>query len=297
MVPFGLDWFVQAGHGGNGNRNCTLVEDATLDTSGLSVCRWLWSDHDLAEHASRSGGPIEPRAIFFLALFRPQSEHGRWQAIQQYQYPLPGISQRQVGPAAVHGRGVGGRRSRAHLHVGDHGSDACRHQSPETAEERGLQRSAMPMVWRSGSTASIAVIPTPVAAPRISGIARFPAVRTAAARTGTLRPPSSMAPAVPGPHQNRGRAEVDGRYHPDASYYVPAHLERAGPFNPNGNNGFNVESPARLQHCHRAPGGLRLRDPARSRCLLRPWRVLPGAQRLPRPTTSRTAQRGTFGQG
>ena len=29
--------------------------------------------------------------------------------------------------------------------------------------------------------------------------------------------------------------------HPDGSYYVPAHLERAGPFNPNGNNGFNVE--------------------------------------------------------
>ena len=30
-------------------------------------------------------------------------------------------------------------------------------------------------------------------------------------------------------------------FHGDASYYVPAHLERAGPFNPNGNNGFNVE--------------------------------------------------------
>ncbi len=29
---FGLDWFVQAGHGGNGNRNCTLVEDDTLST-------------------------------------------------------------------------------------------------------------------------------------------------------------------------------------------------------------------------------------------------------------------------
>ena len=29
---------------------------------------------------------------------------------------------------------------------------------------------------------------------------------------------------------------------PQTSYYVPAHLERAGPFNPNGNNGFNVES-------------------------------------------------------
>src|SRR5690349_23618538 len=31
-TPWGLDWFVQAGHGGNGNRNCTLVEDETLST-------------------------------------------------------------------------------------------------------------------------------------------------------------------------------------------------------------------------------------------------------------------------
>src|SRR5688572_29822789 len=31
-TPWGLDWFVQAGHGGNGNRNCTLAEDATLAT-------------------------------------------------------------------------------------------------------------------------------------------------------------------------------------------------------------------------------------------------------------------------
>jgi hypothetical protein len=30
-------------------------------------------------------------------------------------------------------------------------------------------------------------------------------------------------------------------FHPDSSYYVPAHLERAGPFNPTGNNGFNIE--------------------------------------------------------
>ena len=30
-------------------------------------------------------------------------------------------------------------------------------------------------------------------------------------------------------------------FHPKGSYYVPAHIERAGPFNPIGNNGFNVE--------------------------------------------------------
>ncbi|HLL11790.1 MAG TPA: hypothetical protein VK570_12070, partial [Rubrivivax sp.] len=31
-TPWGLDWFVQAGHGGTGNRNCTLAEDASLAT-------------------------------------------------------------------------------------------------------------------------------------------------------------------------------------------------------------------------------------------------------------------------
>ena len=31
-TPWGLDWFVQSGHGGNGNRNCTLAEDASLAT-------------------------------------------------------------------------------------------------------------------------------------------------------------------------------------------------------------------------------------------------------------------------
>ena len=30
-------------------------------------------------------------------------------------------------------------------------------------------------------------------------------------------------------------------FHPDTRYSVPAHLERAGPFHPDGNNGFNVE--------------------------------------------------------
>jgi hypothetical protein len=29
-------------------------------------------------------------------------------------------------------------------------------------------------------------------------------------------------------------------HHPNGSYYVPSHLERAGPFNPDGNNGYNI---------------------------------------------------------
>src|SRR5262245_42255111 len=38
-TPWGLDWFVQAGHGGNGNRNCTLVEDESLATPAYPVVK------------------------------------------------------------------------------------------------------------------------------------------------------------------------------------------------------------------------------------------------------------------
>ena len=38
-TPWGLDWFVQAGHGGNGNRNCQLVEDASLATPAYPFIR------------------------------------------------------------------------------------------------------------------------------------------------------------------------------------------------------------------------------------------------------------------
>ena len=38
-VAWSLDWFVQAGHGGSGNRNCTLVEDASLATPLIPPCR------------------------------------------------------------------------------------------------------------------------------------------------------------------------------------------------------------------------------------------------------------------
>ena len=44
-TPWGLDWFVQAGHGGSGNRNCTLAEDATLATPADRKSTRLNSSH------------------------------------------------------------------------------------------------------------------------------------------------------------------------------------------------------------------------------------------------------------
>ena len=55
-TPWGLDWFVQAGHGGNGNRNCTLVEDATLATPAYPL-RIRPTAHALGPHTTWEATP------------------------------------------------------------------------------------------------------------------------------------------------------------------------------------------------------------------------------------------------
>ena len=45
-----LDWFVQSGHGGNGTKNCTLVEDASLGTPAYP--------YDASKNPSPLGPPV-----------------------------------------------------------------------------------------------------------------------------------------------------------------------------------------------------------------------------------------------
>ena len=79
-TPWGLDWFVQAGHGGSGNRNCQLVEDATLATpaypfiSGVGpTTTWVTSGVVPKGNVSGSGA---------------NQNMWRWQSLQEFQYPL-----------------------------------------------------------------------------------------------------------------------------------------------------------------------------------------------------------------
>src|SRR5262249_50094415 len=80
-TPWGLDWFVQAGHGGTGNRNCQLVEDATLSTpvypfvSGVGP-NTTWVDSGVTVKGDVSGGTGSGRNMW------------RWQSLQEFQYPL-----------------------------------------------------------------------------------------------------------------------------------------------------------------------------------------------------------------
>src|SRR5688572_12067213 len=79
-TPWGLDWFVQAGHGGSGNRNCTLVEDATLSTPAYPFItgqgpQTRWEASGVIPQVDVSGTS-------------PNRNMWRWQSLQQFQYPL-----------------------------------------------------------------------------------------------------------------------------------------------------------------------------------------------------------------
>src|SRR5262245_63059357 len=76
-TPWGLDWFVQAGHGGNGNRNCTLVEDATLSTPAYPFVQGqgpgtFWVDSN-----------VTPKGD--VTVTNGKQNMWRWQSIQEFQ--------------------------------------------------------------------------------------------------------------------------------------------------------------------------------------------------------------------
>lgn len=80
-TPWGLDWFVQAGHGGNGFRNCTLAEDATLDSPAYPFVdgkgpTTTWEQSGVTIKGDVSKDSSGARNMW------------RWQSIQEFQYPL-----------------------------------------------------------------------------------------------------------------------------------------------------------------------------------------------------------------
>ncbi len=88
-TPWGLDWFVQAGHGGSGNRNCTLAEDESLATPAYPVV------------ISPTGTLQGPATTWLNTNVNPPIEikgnvsgsgnnrnMWRWQSLQEFQYPI-----------------------------------------------------------------------------------------------------------------------------------------------------------------------------------------------------------------
>ncbi|WP_293375094.1 hypothetical protein [Nevskia sp.] len=244
---YGLDWFVQAGHGGSGNRNCTLAEDESLATPAYPFVAGqgpstTWLNSGVTVKGNVTGGAGNNRNMW------------RWQSVQEFQYPQTEYF------AALQNRPL--------------------FMGIETVVP-GHEHTSMAVI--TGQVpAAIATTPLPVAPPyaplgNANALAQweycFDRNDTDTSRGNTLPQPSTEGNnwncSVPGsanagdPNWNatgqkliplagpgvgtRGAQKtIEGirwmaAFHPNGSYYVPAHLERAGPFNPDGNNGFNVE--------------------------------------------------------
>jgi hypothetical protein len=237
-TPWGLDWFVQAGHGGNGNRNCTLVEDATLATPAYPFVMGqgpgtTWVNSGVTPKGDLSGSGAT-RNMW------------RWQSIQEFQYPLiEYLNAFKNLPLFLGIESVvaGHEHSSMSVITGQIPAALDTVVLPTTPGYTALGSGTALAQWEycfdrgdtdlsrgAGNAWDCSVPGSPNAMDPNWNATGQKLVPAGGAGTG-----------------NRGHAKTleaikwMASFHPDTSYYVPAHLERAGVFNPDGNNGFNVE--------------------------------------------------------
>lgn len=248
-TPWGLDWFVQAGHGGNGNRNCTLVEDATLDTPVYPYV----AGQGPTTTWSASIGSANLKGLNAAS----SGNMWRWQSIQEYQYPvLEYLAKLKNLPLFIGLESVVAGHEHTSMSV-------ITGQMPAA-----LDNAPLPTVPGSQSGASWAqAVGNATALAQWSycfdrgdtDTSRGAANQWNCSVTGSLNAADPLWNAtaqklmISGSGVGSGIG-TKGHYKtvealkwmnenaPTGSYYVPAHLERAGPFNPDGNNGFNIES-------------------------------------------------------
>jgi len=246
-TPWGLDWFVQAGHGGSGNRNCTLVEDASLSSEPYPYVEGLgptttWANSIGAAAVKGNTGSSDGSSTTPLAS-QANPSMWRWQSVQSFQYPVTEYfsAQRNVpvfiglesvvaghehtSMSVVSGQVVGKSGAigpGSYVPVGDANALAqwsyCFDRN-DTDNSRGGANN-----WDCS----------------VPGIdySNNPDWKPNAAK---LFPAGGPGTGVRGHQKTVDALKWMASYHPYTSYYVPAHLERAGPFNPDGNNGFNIE--------------------------------------------------------
>ena len=251
-TAWGLDWFVQAGHGGNGNRNCSLVEDESLATSAYPFVSGkgpttTWADSIGKSNLKGLNGGTGGDGNMW-----------RWQSLQEVQYQvLEHLSELRNQPL------IQGMESVVAGH--EHTS-----MSIITGQMPYGSQTAVPL-----NVTGYTPLGGYVAAGNATALAQwsycFDRGDTDTSRgniTGTttgnnwncsvtgsanasnaswnstaqkLMPASGTGTGDRGHYKTVEAVKWMKENHPNGSYYVPAHLERAGPFNPDGNNGFNIE--------------------------------------------------------
>lgn len=238
---FGLDWFVQAGHGGNGNRNCTLVEDATLGTPAYPFIEGkgpttTWENSGITPKGDVSGTT-------------PNRNMWRWQALKEYSYPvieylnayknLPlflGIE--TVAPGHEH--------TSMSVITGQIPASLDASKLPTTPGYAPVGNANALAQWEycfdrnDTDTSRGAENGWDCAVPGSANEAD-PMWNAKAAKLVQTGSGAGSGRGIQGHHKTVEALKWMAALHGDASYYVPAHLERAGQFTPDGDQGFNVE--------------------------------------------------------
>lgn len=248
--PWGLDWFVQAGHGGTGNRNCTLVEDASLSTPAYPFVEGQgpttsWSNSIGAANLKGVGGGVGGTGNMW-----------RWQSLQEYQYPVVeylAALKNQPLFLGLESVVAGHEHSSMSVITGQMPVSVDTASLPTTPGYTPLGNANALAQWSycfdrndtdtsRGNTTGSAVGNNWNCA--VTGSANA-ADASWNATAQKLIPTGSGVGSGLGTKGHLKTLEAlkwMKEFHPRASYYVPAHLERAGPFNPDGNNGFNIEN-------------------------------------------------------
>jgi hypothetical protein len=238
---FGLDWFAQAGHGGNSPRNCTLAEDPfepvkpalnltvppTIPSSGQASGdgkgpNQLWINTLPGGAADIKGDSVLSSGVRSM---------WRWQMIQEYVYPVIEQESRARNKPIFVGleQNVPGHEHTSMSILDGQLPDSGTGNASALAQfEYCFDRSDTD-TSRGGANQWDCSVPGSAN----NGLVD-PAAKKIKVAAGTGSGTAGHVKTVEG-------VKWMGAKFPNTSYYVPAHLERPGSFNPNGNNGFNIE--------------------------------------------------------
>jgi hypothetical protein len=246
---FNLDWFVQADHGGSSTRNCTLAEDpfepvapaAGLTSSasgpyppntypgggqpaatGKGPNRTWESTLPNGRAGIKGSGTATPKAMW------------RWQEIKEFQYPLAesesrarrkpiwiGVEQNAPGHEHASTTVLAGQLPWPSTAAGGNAALQAQYEycfdRSDTDTSRGAENQWDCSVAGSANNGLLDATARKITGSNAAATANLGHLKTLEG----IRWMNEKAPA--------------------ASYFVPAHLERAGAYNPTGSNGYNVE--------------------------------------------------------
>ncbi len=255
---WGLDWFVQAGHGGNGNRNCTLTEDDTLSTPV-----YPYTGQAPTTTWQNTTPPIAPKGL--ASGTAPTQNMWRWQSIQEFQYPLMEyLNAYKNKPLFIGMESVVAGHEHASMTVITGQiplslDTAILPVAPviaaNTSRYTALGNANALSQWeycfdradtdtsRGNATVGTSFVAggnnwnCAVSGSDYSNTTNYQFDATAQ----KLIPTGGAGNGTRGHLKTLEALKWMAVNHNNGSYYVPAHLERAGPFYPDGNQGFNIE--------------------------------------------------------